>query len=338
MTSVRLIVVTQNQALISAIQHGLQGKPNIEMIITVNAPEDAENKLSRKTHNVILLDLDAGINALAFTWAAACCARFQGTLLCVAESTATRADFPAHVGDDFLLKPTTFTKAAGDSFAAALNKQLENVLSRMAPLPLRELNKTIPTRGANPKVIVVASSTGGTNALEDILKALPAQVPPILIVQHMPSGFTKLFADRLDNLYKQHIREAQTGDLLMQGQVLIAPADKHMRLMHKDGRLAVECFVGTKIHGVMPAADVLFESAANLLKANAVGVVLTGMGADGAKGLMLMHNAGAKTIGQNEATCIVYGMPKVAKSLGAVDYELPLGQIAEKMLFLATSG
>ncbi|MCL2664738.1 MAG: CheB methylesterase domain-containing protein [Defluviitaleaceae bacterium] len=184
------------------------------------------------------------------------------------------------------------------------------------------------------KIIAMASSTGGTEALEKIFRALPVDVPPVVVVQHMPSGFTKLFADRLNANHALEIKEAADGDYLMKGRVLLAPADYHMKLVRQCGKLGVRCFTGTKVHGVMPAADVLFESVADISRKNAVGVVLTGMGADGARGLMMMHSQGAKTIGQDKASCVVYGMPKVAKDIGAVDFELPLDQIANKIKML----
>jgi two-component system chemotaxis response regulator CheB len=151
----------------------------------------------------------------------------------------------------------------------------------------------------------------------------------------MPSGFTKLFAERLNNFYPMTIKEARNGDFVRAGQVLIAPADQHMSLVSDGNHLSVKCFVGQKVHAVMPAADILFESAAPILKTNAIGVVLTGMGSDGAKGLLLMHRYGAKTICQDETTSVVYGMPKAAYDLGAADFKLPIGEIAGKILQLS---
>ena len=198
-----------------------------------------------------------------------------------------------------------------------------------ATMPQLNYHRMLRTVDSNQKIVVMASSTGGTEAIERILEKLPEDIPPMLIVQHMPSGFTKLFADRLNKIYPMEIREAKDKDYLQKGLVLIAPADRHMRLMRCGSKLMVECFIGQKIHGVMPAADVLFESVAPIMRRNAIGVILTGMGADGARGLMLMHNSGAKTIGQNKETCVVYGMPKVAFDLGALDVQVPIDKVAE---------
>jgi len=186
------------------------------------------------------------------------------------------------------------------------------------------------------KVIAIGASTGGVEALETILSLLPARIPPVVLVIHMPVGFTKLFAARLDGLLRMSVKEAQSGDVLTQGQILIAPAGKHMKVVNRNGRLTVDCFVGPKVQFVIPAADVLFESVAEHVKKNAIGVILTGMGADGARGLLAMREQGAKTIGQDKATSIIYGMPKVAMDMGAVEHQLPLSKIADKIMSLVS--
>ncbi len=190
------------------------------------------------------------------------------------------------------------------------------------------------TVGTNEKIIVMASSTGGTEALIEVLKVLPPSMPPILIVQHMPSMFTKQFASRADKLCKIGVKEAADGEYIKKGQAYIAPGDLHMRLIKKNSRLAVECFTAEKMHGVRPAADKLFFSVTPILGGNAVGVILTGMGSDGARGLYDLHAKGAKVIGQDKDSCVVYGMPKAAYDLGAVDYQLPLSKIGSKLVEL----
>lgn len=184
------------------------------------------------------------------------------------------------------------------------------------------------------KIIAVASSTGGTEALPVLLAALPAEVPPVLIVQHMPSKFTLQFADRINKMSLITVKEAENGEYLMKGTAYIAPGDFHMRLSVRQQRLAVECFFGDKLNGVRPAADILFESLSRVSGANAIGVILTGMGSDGARGLLEMHKKGSPVIGQDEASCVVYGMPKAARDLGVVDYQLPLNKIAGKIMSL----
>lgn len=184
------------------------------------------------------------------------------------------------------------------------------------------------------KVVAIGASTGGVTALEMVLSTIPNYVPPILIVQHMPPNFTRLFAEKLNSDLKLPVKEAQTGDILAPGRVFIAPGGKHMKIVSRGSSLAIECFVGEKVHFVMPSADVLFGSVADLVGQNAVGVILTGVGVDGAAGLLKMRNSGAKTIGQDKASCEIYGMPKVAFDSGAVEHVVPLERIADKIMSL----
>ncbi len=331
MPKFRLIISTMRPDLVTALKTGLQSKPLIEMIITVSRPSEAENKLSRMSYNVLLVDLDCA--SPDFDRIKAYSGRYQFLAL-YTSAMLSRSRFDGRTGDDFLLKPPVFTLPAGTAYSNGIYKRLEGFVRQQAPPVTRDLGKLV-TASSDAKIVAVAASTGGTTAFESILKQLPSDVPPMVIVQHMPSGFTKLYAERLNTVYRQEIKGAVTGDYLMRGRILLAPAERHMKIVRQQGRYAVECFIGTKMHGVMPAADVLFDTVADVCKANAVGVVLTGMGSDGARGLLKMHNAGAKTIGQNEQTSVVYGMPKVAKGLGAIDYELPLDMIAEKIVTLA---
>jgi two-component system chemotaxis response regulator CheB len=331
MPKFRLIISTMRPELVTALKTGLQSRPRIEMIITVSRPSEAENKLSRVSYNVLLIDLDCAAPDLDRIKSYA--GRYQFLAL-YTSAAISRGRFDGRSGDDFLLKPPVFTQASSISFSDGLYKRLEGFVKQQTLPVTRDLGKLV-TASSDAKIVAVAASTGGTTAFESILKQLPSDAPPMVIVQHMPSGFTKLYAERLNTVYKQEIKEAETGDYLMRGRILLAPAERHMKIIRQQGRYAVECFIGTKMHGVMPAADVLFDTVAEVCKANAVGVVLTGMGSDGARGLLKMHNAGAKNIGQNEQTSVVYGMPKVAKGLGAIDYELPLEMIAEKIVSLS---
>jgi len=182
------------------------------------------------------------------------------------------------------------------------------------------------------KIIAIGASTGGVAALEELFAGFAPNIPPTVLVIHMPVGFTKLFALRLNEEFPFTIKEAQNRDVLQPGQLLVAPAGRHMKIVSRGGIRAVECFSGPKVQYVIPAADVLFESVARVCGADAVGVILTGMGADGADGLLKMRQKGAVTIGQNKETCAIYGMSKVAKEIGAVQHELPLGQIAQKIM------
>ena len=180
-------------------------------------------------------------------------------------------------------------------------------------------------------VIAIASSTGGTEALKEVIPLLPADSPPIVIVQHMPPVFTRVYAEALDKMSKVRVREAWEGDELKRGLALIAPGNYHMEIVRAGHGYRIELHQKPPIHGVRPAADFLMKSVAHLAGAKAIGVVLTGMGRDGAAGLLAMREAGAFTIAQDEASCVVYGMPKAAAEIGAAQRVLPLSQIAAEI-------
>lgn len=181
-------------------------------------------------------------------------------------------------------------------------------------------------------VVCVGASTGGTEALRDLLEALPANAPGLVIVQHMPEKFTAAFAARLNTLCEVEVKEAANGDPVLRGHALIAPGDKHMLLERQGARYHVSVREGPLVSRHRPSVDVLFRSAARSAGGNAMGVIMTGMGDDGARGMAEMHDAGAFTVAQDEASSVVFGMPKEAIGRGGVDRILPLDQIAREIL------
>lgn len=195
--------------------------------------------------------------------------------------------------------------------AAAATKKvaLSPVMQRLNPVSPAKLSSM---------VIAIGASTGGTEATLQILQSLPANMPGIVVTQHMPEGFTKMYAERLDRLCKLHVKEAVHGDRIESGTVLIAPGNLQMKVVRLGSGYTVHCFAGEKVNGHMPSVDVLFHSVADVVRSNAVGIILTGMGHDGADGLLKMRKAGAYTIGQDKESCVVYGMPMVAYNIGGV--------------------
>jgi len=191
-----------------------------------------------------------------------------------------------------------------------------------------------PLANTTHKVIAIGSSTGGIEALKEVLIRMPRNSPGIVIVQHMPGTFTKSFANRLNELCEMDVKEAENGDHVGIGQVLLAPGTLHMVLRRSGARYYVELGDGRSVSGHKPSVDVLFNSVAKSAGANAIGVILTGMGADGAMGMLNMHEKGAMTIAQDEKSCIVFGMPKVAIEKGGVDHIVPIGNIAQKIIQL----
>jgi two-component system chemotaxis response regulator CheB len=184
------------------------------------------------------------------------------------------------------------------------------------------------------KVVAIGASTGGTEALVQVLTALPADCPGVVVVQHMPAGFTRSFAQRLDTLCRVNVKEAEDGDRVLAGHVLLAPGSFHMEVRRSGTETRARVFSAEPVNRHRPSVDVLFESCAQALGPNAVGIILTGMGADGARGLLSMLKAGARTIAQDEASCVVFGMPREAIALGAAEQVMPLSSIAAASLRL----
>ncbi len=182
------------------------------------------------------------------------------------------------------------------------------------------------------RLIAIGASTGGTEAILEVLIHLPAKIPGIVITQHMPPGFTSMYAERLNRLCKFEVREAQSGDRVQPGLALIAPGGLQMKLVRMGNGYAVNCVHEEKVNGHCPSVDVLFDSVAAIARDKAIGILLTGMGADGAAGLLRMRKNGAYTIGQDKESCIVYGMPMEAFNIGAVCKQLPLTSIAQNVL------
>lgn len=192
--------------------------------------------------------------------------------------------------------------------------------------------KELSTVSTSEKIVVLGASTGGTTAIHDITSVLPLNTPGMVIVQHMPKSFTKLFANRLNELSALSIKEAEDGDRVLSGKVLIAPGDRHLKIVRQGATVIVETWDGPPVNRHRPSVDVLFESAADQLGKNAIGVLLTGMGKDGAAGLLAIRNKGAFTIAQDEESAVVYGMPKEAARLNAAAAILPLAQIPHEIL------
>jgi two-component system chemotaxis response regulator CheB len=201
-----------------------------------------------------------------------------------------------------------------------------------APPPFPPVRRHLPNASADNFVLAIGASTGGTEAIRVVLETLPASVPGIVIAQHIPPVFSAAFANRLNSLCAMEVREAQNGDEVRPGRALVAPGNFHMVLRRSGGMYRVEVRDGPQVCYQRPSVDVLFSSVAEAAGNRSVGVLLTGMGADGAQGLLRMKQKGARTIAQDEESCVVYGMPREAVRMGAVDTVLPLSSIAAAML------
>ncbi len=226
---------------------------------------------------------------------------------------------PGHSLDDY-------AQELAEKIRAAKGARLRKPPAAAQPVP------SVPRGVATNKIIFVGASTGGTEALKHFLLGMPADCPPILVVQHMPETFTASFAKRLDSLCAPRVIESKGNEKVEAGTVYIAPGHSHLQVRKIASGLVTELLQTPPVNRHRPAVDVLFHSAAQLVGRNALGVILTGMGKDGAQGLLAMHQAGARTYGQDEASCVVYGMPREAAQIGAVDEVVSLDEMSRRVL------
>ncbi|RLB90617.1 MAG: chemotaxis response regulator protein-glutamate methylesterase [Deltaproteobacteria bacterium] len=227
------------------------------------------------------------------------------------------------VGD---MIPQLAEKIRAASRVRMAKKSSDKVSADLKPVRMKALGKT------SNKIIAIGASTGGTEALKNVLSKMPPNSPGIMVVQHMPANFTTAFAQRLDTLCQIKVKEARNNDSINPGTALIAPGNYHMIFRRSGARYYVEIKDGPVVHHQRPAVDVLFKSTAQYAGANSIGVILTGMGSDGAEGLLEMKRSGAKTIAQDEKSCVVFGMPNVAIKLGAADKIVSLDQVAQEIV------
>ena len=225
------------------------------------------------------------------------------------------------VAQDLIAKVKAAAQAKVKGYGVGGRGDAKPLVPRLMSLTSSAMIKTTDT------IIAIGSSTGGTEAVKDVLMALPPNTPPILITQHMPERFTKTWADRMNSLCRISVKEAEDGDSVLPGHALVAPGSYHMTLVRSGARYTVRINQDPPVNRHRPSVDVMFASVAQYAGANAVGVILTGMGGDGAKEMLAMKQAGAFTIAQDEASCVVFGMPKEAIKLGGVDKILPLSEI-----------
>lgn len=240
---------------------------------------------------------------------------------------------------DFVGKPGSRPGYEKEQFVEDIIEKIKIAAAASAKRPTAPLAARMPSsqlrlaKAQSKNLIAIGASTGGTEAIIEVIKDFPATTPGVVIVQHMPPVFTRLYAERLDKLMAMNVREAKHGDHVERGTVLIAPGgDQQMRIRNDGTGYAISLAPGSKVNGHCPSVDVMFESVAQVAGAHAVGVILTGMGADGARCLRQMRDKGAHTIGQDEGSCVVYGMPKVAHELGGVAEQLPLSTIGNAVL------
>ncbi len=332
MGPIRVLVVEDSIVFRELLVQNLSRDPMIQIVATASDPFEARDAIIAHKPDVMTLDIElpkmSGIEFLRKLMP-------QYPLPVVMISSLSDKVFDAmNAGAvDFVAKPAVTSKAQLIDFIQ--NELLVKIkIASKAQVSNARRSLMIQQHPGlsvkkNHLVVAIGASTGGTEAILSVVKEFGTDIPGIVAVQHMPPGFTEMYAKRLDDQCHIRVKEARTGDRVMPGQMLIAPGgDRHMHLVKMSDGYQVEVKQGPKVNGHCPSVDVLFESVARSVGSDALGIILTGMGGDGAKGLLAMRKAGARTIGQDESTCIVYGMPKVAYDLGAVEHQEKLTDIA----------
>lgn len=328
---IRVLVVDDSILFREVLSRGLSSDKSIEVVATANDPFDARDKIIRFKPDVMTCDVEmpkmSGIEFIRQLLP-------QYPLPVIVVSTISYTVFDALDAGavDFVAKPDFRQVTGVESFILEMIEKVK-IASNSKVSHMKENDSITGMQNAGAgetgRIIAIGASTGGTEAIYSVLKGLPAEFPGIVIVQHIPPVFSRMFAERLDNSTALSVKEASTGDYVERGHVYIAPGDAHMKIRKTGDRYRIHCFAGEKVNGHCPSADVLFESVAKEAGSRSVGIILTGMGYDGARGLHLMKLSGAMTIGQDENTCVVYGMPKAAYNIGAVIKQAPLNRIPQ---------
>ncbi|HVW93351.1 MAG TPA: chemotaxis response regulator protein-glutamate methylesterase [Devosia sp.] len=362
---IRVLIVDDSASVRTTLADIISADPDLEVMATAADPYVAVERIRHEVPDVIFLDIELprmdGLTFLRKLMAqrpipvVICSSLTQSgsdTLMQALEAgavdvvTKPRVD-TAQFLHESAMRICDAAKAAAQAKLKGLRKAppprmtVEAKLTADAVIPDLSAARKAALRASMPAtapIVAIGASTGGTEALREVLEALPEDAPGIVIVQHMPERFTYAFASRLDGGCRISVKEAENGDVVVPGRALIAPGNQHMALRRTGSRYTVEILEGPHVSRHRPSVDVLFRSVAQSAGRNAMGVLLTGMGDDGARGLLEMRQAGAFTVAQDEESCVVFGMPKEAIQRGAVDKVLPLGRVAGEIMSRIRAG
>lgn len=336
---IRVLIVDDSLLFRKVLIDNLSKNPNIEVIGYAIDAFDAEKKIPLLKPDVVTVDVEMPrLNGIDFV--KKLLPIYAVPVILVSSLNLNVFEALSAGAVDFVRKPDMTT---GNSSSTFLNTLMSKIfIASRAKIKVPQTTPVVPKNTLNSgrpfslnaynTVIGIGASTGGTEATLQVLKNLPADTPGIVVTQHMPEGFTKMYADRLNRLCQMSVKEAQSGDIIERGQVLIAPGDLQMKVVRVGSRYSVSCYSGEKVSGHRPSVDVLFQSIADTAGPNSVGIIMTGMGRDGADGLLSMKKKGAFTIGQDAESCVVYGMPMVAYNIGAVVTQTSCANISNVLL------
>ncbi|MCL2068425.1 MAG: chemotaxis-specific protein-glutamate methyltransferase CheB [Oscillospiraceae bacterium] len=342
---IRILIVEDSLFFREFLTRLLSNDPYLEIAGSFSDPVEAQKHLDRLKPDVMIVDMEMP-RMRGNEFLRTVLPRYPQIKAIVVSALSNNVFDAMQAGAvDFVSKPNTRPGYDNNMFlrevaqkvraaAAATSKAARphmGAMSQIASMPGPSLSNAANLSGATSRSLVaIGASTGGTEAIVEVVKKFPAGMPGVVIVQHMPPVFTKMFAERVDKISKMNVREAANGDRLERGVVLIAPGgDLQLRVRSDTRGYYVALSAGPKVSGHCPSVDVLFDSVADAAGRDAVGIILTGMGADGAKGLLKMRQKGAHTIGQDQASCVVYGMPMVAYNIGGVAQQVPLSAVSD---------
>jgi two-component system chemotaxis response regulator CheB len=333
----KVLIVDDSATIRKLLQHVLSQSPEIEVVAMAEKPSEVEALIIKHKPHVLTLDIHMpemdGVTLLKKLHPIYPLPTIMISSISMDEGPLV-LEALEHGAVDYIQKPSK------ESLRAVAPLIVEKVLTAAkAKLQNKRRDPSNPKRTLSTaqihdvkRLIAIGSSTGGTEALREVLTRLPENIPPILIVQHIPPIFSAAFAQRMNALCPFEVKEAQDADEVVPGRVLIAPGGLQMQLVNEAGTLRVQITDAPPVNRHKPSVDYLFDSVAKIGGPQSIGVILTGMGADGAKGLLAMRRAGARTIGQDEASCVVYGMPRVAAEIGGVEKVSPLEEIPQLLI------
>jgi two-component system, chemotaxis family, protein-glutamate methylesterase/glutaminase len=351
MKPIKVLIVDDSALIRKMLSKIIDAQPDMRVVGTAGDPIAAREMIRNLEPDVLTLDVEMpkmdGLDFLERLM------RLRPIpVIMVSTLTQRGSEVALHALDlgavDFVSKPQLDVVTGLQDYALEITDKIRaasiaRIRKRPAPATVPKQKSALLPKLSNrmaltEKLIVIGASTGGTEAIKDVLMQMPPDCPAILITQHMPEGFTKLFAARLDSLCRIHVKEAEHGERTVPGHAYIAPGGRHLSVRKSGANYIVTLSDEPPVHHHRPSVEVLFRSAAQYAGANAIGIMLTGMGKDGAAAMLDMKHAGAWNIAQDEATCVVFGMPKEAIAMGGVHEELPLGAIAGRVLTLLSMG
>jgi len=344
MKKIRVLIVDDSAVVRQIFLKELSSDPQIEVVGTAPDPYIARDKIVKLQPDVVTLDIEMP-RMDGITFLKKLMRYYPMPVIVVSSLTRKGGELALEAIESGAVE--VMSKPGASYTVGEMSVELIDKIKAVAKVKVKKqyvttadtytpLEKLAMTRTTN-KVVAIGASTGGTQALQRLLFALPGNAPGTIVVQHMPEHFTRAFADRLNDICAMEIKEAEDGESVIPGKALIAPGNYHMLLRRSGARYYVQVKSGPLVCRQRPSVDVLFKSVARYAGRNAVGVIMTGMGSDGAEGLREMKDNGASTIAQNEASCVVFGMPKVAIELGAVDKIVSLDKIPEQILRMIES-